>query len=79
MGGPVAHMSDADRGHETHADHHGEHDAHADHGHGRDVEEGTIVRETAPMQSFRTRQVWIGLAVLLVGLVVTFGLPLALV
>ena len=57
---------------------HGGHEAHDDHGHGHGEPEG-IVRRTAPMQAFRTRHVWIGLVVLLVGLAITFGLPLALV
>lgn len=37
------------------------------------------LRETAPQQDYTSRQVAIGAALLLAGLVVTFGLPLALV
>jgi hypothetical protein len=50
--------------------------AHADydhHPHGN--AEGRV---TSPMQEFTTGQVGVGFAVLLVGLVVTFGLPLLL-
>ncbi|GAB7093531.1 hypothetical protein JCM30237_06830 [Halolamina litorea] len=45
-----------------------------DHDHGDDAG-----RVTAPMQEFTTGQVGVGLAVLLVGLVLTFGLALGLV
>jgi hypothetical protein len=50
---------------------------HADHGHHPhgDEDDGRV---TSPMQPFTTGQVGIGVAVLLVGLVVTFGLALAL-
>jgi len=34
------------------------------------------LRTTAPMQEFTMGQVWIGLVVLAVGLLVVFGLPL---
>ena len=47
---------------------------HADHGHD-DGEEGRV---TSPMQEFTTGQVGLGFAVLAVGLVVTFGLAVAL-
>lgn len=54
----------------AHDDHHsGDHD-HGDH------ESGGDERVTSPMQSFSTSQVGLGLAVLVVGLVVVFGLPL---
>lgn len=36
-------------------------------------------RETSPMQPFSARQVGVGIAVLAVGLAVTFGIPLLLV
>ncbi|WP_425601455.1 DUF7550 family protein [Halolamina litorea] len=49
-------------------------DAMDDHDHGDDAG-----RVTAPMQEFTTGQVGVGLAVLLVGLVLTFGLALGLV
>jgi hypothetical protein len=51
---------------------HADHD-HADHGHG---DEGRV---TSPMQEFTTGQVGLGVAVLAVGLVLTFGLALVLV
>ncbi|WP_152040382.1 DUF7550 family protein [Salinigranum salinum] len=56
---------------DTHGDDHhpGDHD-HGDH------ESSGDERVTSPMQEFSTSQVGIGLAVLAVGLVVTFGLPL---
>lgn len=50
---------------------------HADHDEEHHEGEQTG-RVTSPMQEFSTGQVGIGLVVLLVGLVVTFGLPLAL-
>ena len=46
-------------------------DHHDDHGH--DEETGRV---TSPMQEFTTGQAGVGLVVLLVGLAVTFGLPL---
>ena len=49
-----------------------DHDDHADHGH--DVE--GLERVTSPMQSYTMGQVGIGIAVLVIGLVVTFALPL---
>ncbi len=48
-----------------------------EHGHDHGDPEG-IVRTTAPQQDFDTRQVGIGLAVLVVGLVLTFGIALGL-
>lgn len=60
-------MSD-DHAHDDHA--------HDDHGHGHgDDEEGRV---TSPMQEFSMGQVTTGFAVLVVGLVLTFGLALAL-
>jgi hypothetical protein len=53
-----------------HDDHHA-----GDHGHD-DHQGGGDERVTSPMQEFSTSQVGVGLAVLLVGLVVTFGIPL---
>jgi hypothetical protein len=53
------------------ADHADDHADHEHHPHGDD--EGRV---TSPMQAFTTGQVGIGFAVLLVGLAVTFGLPL---
>jgi len=52
-------------------------DAHADHEHHPhgDEEPGRV---TSPMQEFTTGQVGVGFVVLLVGLAVTFGLPLLL-
>lgn len=47
-----------------------------EHDHGNTDGEG---RTTAPMQKFTTSQVGIGVAVLVVGLVLTFGLALGLV
>lgn len=35
-------------------------------------------RDTAPQTPYTTRQVWIGLVVLLVGVAIAFGLPLVL-
>ncbi|MFB6282255.1 MAG: hypothetical protein ABEH40_09560 [Haloferacaceae archaeon] len=60
-----------DHGHEG-GDDHG-HDDHHDHA-GDDED----LRVTSPMQEFTTGQVGIGFAVLLVGLAVTFGVPLLL-
>lgn len=56
-------------------DDHG-HDGHGDHDetHGHDVE--GLERTTSPMQEFTTREVGIGFAVLVVGLLVAFALPL---
>jgi hypothetical protein len=42
-------------------------------GHGHGEEDGRV---TSPMQEFSSSQVGIGLAVLVVGLVVVFGIPL---
>jgi len=56
------------------ADHADDHADHEQHPHGED-EDGRV---TSPMQAFTTGQVGIGFAVLLVGLAVTFGLPLLL-
>jgi hypothetical protein len=54
------------------ADHTDDHAEHEHHPHG-DEEDGRV---TSPMQDFTTGQVGIGFVVLLVGLAVTFGLPL---
>jgi hypothetical protein len=51
---------------------HADHDDHAEHGH--DVE--GLDRVTSPMQSYSMSQVGIGIAVLVVGLVVAFAIPL---
>ena len=51
-------------------------DDHSDHEHHGDEEDDG--RVTSPMQDFSTDRVGIGLVVLLVGLAVTVGLPLAL-
>jgi hypothetical protein len=48
-----------------------------DHDNGHD-EPAEDERVTSPMQAYGTGQVATGLVVLLVGLVVTFGVPLAL-
>ncbi|WP_380677357.1 DUF7550 family protein [Salinigranum sp. GCM10025319] len=57
----------ADHAHDDHGgDDHG-------HGHGGDEDDGRV---TSPMQEFSTSQVGVGLAVLAVGLLVTFGIPL---
>lgn len=58
-----------------HADH--DHDAHGvdEDAHGHDIE-GGLERTTSPMQPFSTREVTIGFAVLAVGLLVAFVLPL---
>ncbi|WP_187347696.1 DUF7550 family protein [Haloplanus rubicundus] len=53
-------------------DHDDDHADHEHHPHGED-EEGRV---TSPMQEFTTGQVGIGFVVLLVGLAVTFGVPL---
>jgi len=52
-----------------------DHGGHADHEESRDE---AVERVTSPMQPFDARQVWIGVAVLAVGLLVTMVLPLAL-
>lgn len=62
--------------HEEHAhdDHaaHGVDEDHAEHSHERSED----LRVTSPMQGFTTGQVGVGIAVLIVGLVVVFGVPL---
>lgn len=47
---------------------------HADDSHGDDID--GIERVTSPMQDFSMTKVAIGFAVLAIGLLVTFGLPL---
>jgi hypothetical protein len=60
------------------ADDHGEADhGHDDHGHG-DGAPGGYERSTAPQSEYTGRQVGIGIAVMIVGVVVTLGVPLAL-
>jgi hypothetical protein len=66
---------DDDHARDAHGDAHDDHDDHDDHGHGEEDAE----RVTAPMQQFSTAQVGLGAAVAVVGLLVTFGLPLLLV
>ncbi|MFB6305240.1 MAG: hypothetical protein ABEH47_08740 [Haloferacaceae archaeon] len=51
---------------------------HADHDHHPHESEADEGRVTSPMQEFDTGQVGVGFAVLLVGLAVTFGVPLLL-
>lgn len=63
-------MTDDAHGDDGHDDH-----AHDDHAHGDDED----LRVTSPMQEFTSGQVGVGFAVLLVGLAVTFGIPLLLV
>jgi hypothetical protein len=46
-------------------------ETHVEHGH----EVKGVVRDTAPMQDYTTSQVWLGLALFAVGVVVTFLLP----
>ena len=56
-----------------------DHDHDHDDGHeANDHGETGETRVTAPMQAFTDREVGIGIAVLVVGLVLTFGLGLAL-
>jgi hypothetical protein len=50
-------------------------DDHSDHDHHPHGDDGG--RVTSPMQAFSTAQAGIGFLILLVGLAVTFGLPLA--
>jgi hypothetical protein len=57
------------------ADHADDHADHEHHPHDEDEDEGRV---TSPMQDFTTGQIGIGFVVLLVGLAVTFGLPLLL-
>lgn len=58
---------------------HGDHDEHGDHGGAADRDRGVDeARVTAPMAAFAADEVRRGLAVLAVGLVVAFLLPLAL-
>lgn len=52
-----------------------DHEGHDHHPHGAEAD-GT--RVTSPMQAFDTAQVGVGLAVLAVGLAVTFGVPILL-
>lgn len=69
---------------------HDDHDEHDDHGHGEDrpdydpenvslPERAPPLRSTAPQSDFTIGQVAVGFAVLLFGLVLLFGVPLALV
>ena len=44
-----------------------------------EVDESIWERSTAPQSLYTSRQVLVGIVVLVVGAVVTFGLPLALV
>jgi hypothetical protein len=54
-------------------------DDHDDsHGHGADHDKGQRERTTAPQQAYDTGQVGVGIAVLVVGLLLTFGVALAL-
>lgn len=63
-----------DNGDDDHVEHGDGHDDDHAHDHGDD--EGRI---TSPMQEFTTQQVGIGVAVLVVGLVLTFGLAFGVV
>ena len=69
---------DADDSENLDVDHedYAEVDDHTDEIHGHEAEE--MDRVTSPMQSYSTSQVGIGFAVLVVGLVVAFALPLLL-
>ena len=49
-----------------------DHEDHGDHPH-----ESTAVRSTAPQSDYTGREVAVGAVVALVGLAVTFGVPLA--
>ena len=70
-------MSDHGRGDASgHPDEMSDPEKRADEEHGRDVDH--LDRVTAPMQEFGMREVGIGFAVVIVGLAVTFGLPLLL-
>ncbi|MFC4407058.1 DUF7550 family protein [Haloarchaeobius iranensis] len=58
-----------------------EHDeaGHDDHGHGTDhSDEAHAGRVTSPMQDFEMNQVTFGAVVMLVGVIVTIGLPVLL-
>ena len=75
------HGDEADRLHEddlSQEDHHSHGDDHSHEDH-HPHESDPDARVTSPMQSFRTQQALTGGGVLLVGLFVTFGLPLLLV
>lgn len=50
---------------------------HAD-SHGHEDASDEDLRVTSPMQEFTTGQVGVGVAILVVGVLVTFGVPLAL-
>jgi len=50
-------------------------DDHSDHDHHANDDDGRV---TSPMQEFTTGQAGVGFVVLIVGLAVTFGLPLFL-
>ena len=68
------HEDDHDDTHgDAHDDTHGHDDVHGE-THGHDVE--GLDRITSPMQGYSMKQVGIGFAILFVGLLVTFGLPL---
>jgi hypothetical protein len=59
------------------ADH--SHDGHGDHASHGDFQGDEPRRTTSPMQDFSTSQVGTGLVILVVGLIVTFGIPLVAV
>jgi hypothetical protein len=74
----------------TEDEHDTTHDHHDDHEHGNDrpdydpedvsiPEKAPPLRSTAPQSEYTTGQVLTGVVVLVVGLAVVFGLPLALV
>jgi hypothetical protein len=55
-----------------------DHDGHGDHDHGHDDASYATERTTAPQSDYTTRDVAIGALVAAVGMVVVFGVPLAL-
>jgi hypothetical protein len=77
-----------DHGHDDHGDH--GHDDHGGHGHGADRQEydpenvalperSPPLRSTAPQSDFTMSQVATGAVVMVVGVLIAFGLPLALI
>lgn len=55
-----------------------DHDDEHGHGHGAEHDKGQMERTTAPQQDYSMSKVTTGLAVMVVGLILTFGLAFAL-
>lgn len=62
----------------SHDGHDDAEEGHGDHGHGGHDSEFATERETAPQSPYTTRDVGVGAAVALVGMLVVFAVPLLL-